>query len=140
MIDQRNQLKQVFQHKIYSKTAAKVKKKVTTFGKNIHLEKFQPYGDWFSIFLSKIDIGGMLFYILKQYSHRGMIFYILKENLISSRSYLNSYYWNFARFVGRSNMNCFAGDLKANNRKNTFVTRALYLIACSAAFLHSTLN
>ena len=43
MIDQRNQLKQVFQRKIYSKTAAKVEKKVTTFGENIHLEKFQPY-------------------------------------------------------------------------------------------------
>ena len=43
MIDQRNQLKQVFQRKIYSKTAAKVEKNVTTFGKNIHLEKFQPY-------------------------------------------------------------------------------------------------
>ena len=28
----------------YSKTADEVEKKVTTFGENIHLEKFQPYG------------------------------------------------------------------------------------------------
>ena len=28
----------------YSKTATEVEKKVTTFWKNIHLEKFQPYG------------------------------------------------------------------------------------------------
>ena len=42
-IDQKNQLKQVTQCKKCSKTAAKVSKKVTTFGENIHLEKFQPY-------------------------------------------------------------------------------------------------
>ena len=43
MIDQKNQLRQVTQYKKCPKTAAKVLKKVTTFGKNIHLEKFQPY-------------------------------------------------------------------------------------------------
>ena len=43
MIDQKNQLKQVAQRQKCSKTAVEVEKKVTAFGKNIHLEKFQPY-------------------------------------------------------------------------------------------------
>ena len=42
-IDQKNQLKQVTQCKKCSKTAAKVSKKVTTFGKNIRPEQCQPY-------------------------------------------------------------------------------------------------
>ena len=29
--------------KVLKKTANEVEKKVTTFGENIHLEKFQPY-------------------------------------------------------------------------------------------------
>ena len=48
MIDQKNQLREVAQCQKYSKTADEVEKKVTTFGENIHLEKFQPY-------VSKID-------------------------------------------------------------------------------------
>ena len=45
MIDQKNQLKQVAQRQKCSKTAIEVEKKVTAFGKNIHLENFQPYTD-----------------------------------------------------------------------------------------------
>ena len=44
IIDQKNQLREVAQCQKYSKTADEVEKKVTTFGENIHLEKFQPYG------------------------------------------------------------------------------------------------
>ena len=43
MIDQKNQLREVAQCQKYSKTADEVEKKVTTFGENIHLEKFRPY-------------------------------------------------------------------------------------------------
>ena len=44
MIDQKYQAKQVTQRQKYSKKAVEVEKKVTAFGKNIHLENFQPYG------------------------------------------------------------------------------------------------
>ena len=43
MIDQNNQLKQVTQCTKCEKSADEVEKKVTTFWKKIHLEKFQPY-------------------------------------------------------------------------------------------------
>ena len=43
IIDQKNQLREVAQCQKYSTTADEVEKKVTTFGENIHLEKFQPY-------------------------------------------------------------------------------------------------
>ena len=45
MIDQKYQSKQMIQRQKCSKTAVEVEKKVTAFGKNIHLEKFQPYVD-----------------------------------------------------------------------------------------------
>ena len=44
MIDQKYHSKQMTQRQKCSKTAVEVEKKVTAFGKNIHLEKFQPYG------------------------------------------------------------------------------------------------
>ena len=43
MIDQKYHSKQMTQRQKCSKTAVEVEKKVTAFGKNIHLEKFQPY-------------------------------------------------------------------------------------------------
>ena len=43
MIDQKNQLKQEAQRQKYSKTAVKVEKKVTAFGKNIRPGQCQPY-------------------------------------------------------------------------------------------------
>ena len=48
MIDQKYHSKQMTQRQKCSKTAVEVEKKVTAFGKNIHLEKFQPYGWNFS--------------------------------------------------------------------------------------------
>ena len=43
MIDQKNQLREVAQCQKYSKTAAEVEKKVTTFGENIRPGQCQPY-------------------------------------------------------------------------------------------------
>ena len=43
MIDQKYHSKRMTQRQKCSKTAVEVEKKVTAFGKNIHLEKFQPY-------------------------------------------------------------------------------------------------
>ena len=43
MIDQKNQSREVAQCKKYSKTAAEVEKKVTTFGENIRPGQCQPY-------------------------------------------------------------------------------------------------
>ena len=45
MIDQKNQLREVAQCQKYSKTAAEVEKKVTTFGENIRPGQCQPYDD-----------------------------------------------------------------------------------------------
>ena len=45
MIDQKYHSKQMTQRQKCSKTAVEVQKKVTAFGNNIHLEKFQPYAD-----------------------------------------------------------------------------------------------
>ena len=69
MIDQKNQLREVAQCQKYSKTAAEVEKKVTTFGENIHLEKFQPYGIWvrvcnLAIFLLRV---ALIFNLLGQH-------------------------------------------------------------------------
>ena len=43
IIDQKNQLREVAQCQKYSKTAAEVEKKVTTFGENIRPGQCQPY-------------------------------------------------------------------------------------------------
>ena len=43
MIDQKNQMREVAECQKYSKTAAEVEKKVTTFGENIRPRQCQPY-------------------------------------------------------------------------------------------------
>ena len=53
MIDQENQLKQVTHRKKCPKTAAKVEKKVTTFGEKIRPGQCQPYT---KIFMSDLSL------------------------------------------------------------------------------------